>query len=67
MTPELAIGIFTIVMIVLGVLIYWEYRRLRRPPGISPEKLRSQLSGPLMPYTAPPQQRTRSMDRMRTA
>ena len=67
MSPTLAVGVFVIVLSVLGLLIFWEHRRIRRPPGISPEKLQSQLSGPLISYTAPPERRTRSMDRARTA
>ena len=67
MSPTLAVGVFVIVLSVLGLLIFWEHRRVRSPPGISPEKLQSQLTGPHISYTAPPEKRARSMERAGTA
>ena len=66
MSPVLAVVLFSVLLGALGILLAWEYRRVRRPPGISPEAFRSQLSGPLLPYTAPPERRGRSMERLRT-
>jgi hypothetical protein len=66
MSPAVTVMLFLVVLGLLARLLSWEYRRVRKPPGISPEALRCQLDGPALPYTPPPERRTRSMDRLRT-
>lgn len=66
LSPVFTVFVFLMLMAALGVLVMWEFRRRPRGPRMMSQEVQSRLAGtPQVPYAAPPEPRTRSMDRRR--
>jgi hypothetical protein len=63
MSSAIAVGLFLVLILVLGLIVKWEFSRRQRGPSISSRAFRSQLDDSPLPYVPLPEKTARSMDR----
>ncbi|HEY1342518.1 MAG TPA: hypothetical protein VGF59_33680 [Bryobacteraceae bacterium] len=68
MSPTIAVLVYLVLMLVLAVIVRWEFGLRRKGPSLKPGDLQRSLGGPAIPYSPPPRDRSRrSLDALRTA